>query len=181
MNADYIFESKRLGFRLWQPKDSVPFFNMNSNPEVMKYFLKPLSKSESNQFIQRIMAHFEKYHYGLWVVEIKKTREFIGFIGLYTATFESDFTPCTEIGWRLDKKYWHKGYATEGAKCCLEYGFNTLNLNQIYSFTAKINSPSISVMKRIGLKRINIFMHPSIDVNHPMCPHVLYGLSKDSI
>ncbi len=178
MNKKYQFESERLGFRLWSDEDSMPFSRMNSNSQVMQYFPKALNKEESDKLIHRIMNHFNDYGYGLWAVDIKDTDEFIGFIGFSTATFESDFTPCVEIGWRLDNRYWNKGYATEGANKCLEYGFNHLGLSDIFSFTATMNKPSINVMKKIGLKEQGTFLHPNLDVDHPLRPHVLYKIDK---
>jgi ribosomal-protein-alanine N-acetyltransferase len=178
MNRKYQFESDRLGFRLWSNQDSVPFSKMNADSKVMKYFPQVLNKEESDKFIERIMTHFKDYGYGLWAVDIKETHEFIGFIGFYTATFESNFTPCVEIGWRLDSKFWNKGYATEGAIKCLDYGFNILGLNDIYSFTSIINKPSINVMKKIGLKEQGTFFHPNISEGNPLRPHVLYKIDK---
>lgn len=170
----YIFESERLGFRLFNETDKVPFFEMNSNGEVMKYFKKILSREESDDFINRIELHFQEYGYGLWAVEEKESHNFIGFIGLFNASFEADFTPCIEIGWRLDNKYWYKGYATEGAKACLDYAFNKLGLNEIYSFTSVINLPSINVMEKIGLRIVKTFEHPRLEEGNPLRPHVLY-------
>ena len=175
---EYIFESSRLGFRMWEESDKDLLYNMNANKEVMRYFPKTLDYKETDSFLDRIQGHFKQNGYGLWAVEIKDTKEFIGFIGLLIATFEAEFTPCVEIGWRLDNKYWNKGYATEGAKACLEYGFNKLNLNTICSFTAEINKPSENVMKRIGLKKIGEFKHPKVEENSPLKPHVLYKIEK---
>lgn len=176
--GEYVFETKRLGFRLWKESDKEPFYIMNSNDQVMKYFPKVLTKKESDEFYNRIQTHFKESGYGLWVVELKDTREFIGFIGFYRATFEAFFTPCIEIGWRLDNKYWNKGYATEGALRCINYGFEQLNLEKIYSFTSRINTPSIKVMEKIGLKKIDEFLHPKIEDSSPLKPHVLYYASR---
>lgn len=175
---EYIFESDRLGFRMWEESDKEPFAKMNANEEVMKYFPKVLESKESDEFVHRIREHFKQNGYGLWVVEIKDTKEFIGFIGFLIATFEAEFTPCVEIGWRLDNKYWNKGYATEGARACLEYGFNELNLERVYSFTAVINEPSQNVMNKIGLKKIGEFLHPKVEEGSPLKHHVLYKIDK---
>lgn len=177
-NEEYIFESSRLGFRMWQESDKEIFAKMNGNKEVMRYFPKTLDSNESDNFIHRIQEHFNQYGYGLWAVEIKDTKEFIGSIGFLNASFEAEFTPCVEIGWRLDNKYWNNGYATEGAKVCLEYGFANLNLNTIYSFTAEINQPSQNVMEKIGLKKVGQFMHPRVEDDSPLKPHVLYKIEK---
>lgn len=178
MESKYIFESSRLGFRMWKESDREVFAKMNANKEVMRYFPKTLNSKETDDFLNRVQEHFNEYGYGLWAVEIKDTKEFIGFIGFLNATFEAEFTPCTEIGWRLNNKYWNNGYATEGAKACLEYGFNNLNLNSIYSFTAEINQPSENVMRKIGLKKIGEFMHPKVEDGSPLKPHVLYKIEK---
>ncbi|MBH1939743.1 GNAT family N-acetyltransferase [Mobilitalea sibirica] len=180
MNKKYEFESDRLGFRLWCDEDKVPFARMNADSKVMQYFPNIQNKEESDKFIERIMDHFKEHGYGLWAVEIKETQEFIGFIGFYTATFESEFTPCVEIGWRLDHRFWNKGYATEGAINCLDYGFSILGLNDIYSFTSRINRPSINVMKKIGLIEQSTFLHPNISKDSPLRPHVLYKIDKNT-
>ena len=178
ITKEYIFESDRLGFRMWEESDKEPFSKMNANGEVMKYFPKTLEPKESDKFVHRIEEHFNDNGYGLWVVEIKDSKEFIGTIGFLIASFEAEFTPCVEIGWRLDNKYWNKGYATEGAKACLEYGFNELNFNRVYSFTAVINKPSENVMKKIGLKKIGEFSHPRVEEDSFLKPHVLYKIDK---
>jgi ribosomal-protein-alanine N-acetyltransferase len=180
MTKQYEFESDRLGFRLWKDEDYEPFAKMNANPVVMKYFPRTLTKEQSDQFIGRIMNHFKEHGYGLWAVEIKDTGEFIGYLGFYTATFEAEFTPCVEIGWRLDNKFWNKGYATEGAKRCLDYGFKSLGFQEVFSFTSLLNKPSVNVMKKIGLKEHRTFLHPALCEGHPLREHVLYKIDKET-
>jgi ribosomal-protein-alanine N-acetyltransferase len=164
---------------MWEESDRELFAKMNANKEVMRYFPKTLDFKETDNFLNRVQEHFKENGYGLWAVELKDTNEFIGFIGFLNATFEAEFTPCVEIGWRLDNKYWNNGYATEGAKTCLEYGFNKLNLNAIYSFTAEPNKPSENVMKKIGMKKIGEFKHPRVEEGSPLKPHILYKIDKE--
>lgn len=178
MAMEYVFETERLGFRRWNEEDKIPFAEINANRKVMKYFSNVLSRKQSDEFVDKIRDHFNEQGYGLWAVDIKGTRKFIGFIGFYTATFESHFTPCVEIGWRLDNKYWNKGYATDGAKACLEYGFNNLEMDVIYSFTSQLNKPSINVMKKINLEEVETFNHPRIEKGDPLRLHVLYKIDK---
>ncbi len=168
------FESDRLIFRDWEKSDLELFINMNKDSDVMKYFPNKLTSEESINFYQKIVDEFKKEGFGLYAVEYKEDNQFIGFIGFHKANFEADFTPCIEIGWRLRKEYWNKGLATEGAKACLYYGFNQLNLKEIYSFTSKINTPSENVMKKIGMKKLKEFDHPKVDSSSPLCKHVLY-------
>jgi [ribosomal protein S5]-alanine N-acetyltransferase len=176
---EYIFESIRLNFRRWKKEDRKIFAEMNSNSECMKYFPKVLDENESNSFIDRIEKHIETRGYGLWAVEEKDTTHFIGFIGFNYTELKTDFSPCIEIGWRLHPKSWGKGYATEGAKTCLQYAYSSLKLNEIYSFTSKINTKSEHIMQKIGMKRIGNFLHPNIDRTNPLCEHVLYKITKE--
>lgn len=178
MGGTYIFESERLGFRLWKDSDKARFAKMNADKDVMAFMPKSLTPKESNNFILKIEDHFTDKNYGLWAVDVKSTGSFIGFIGFYTAKFDSDFTPCVEIGWRINKVHWNKGYATEGARACLEYGFNNLGFDKIYSFTSKINVRSIRVMEKIGLIYEKDFDHPNLEADNPLRPHVLYITSK---
>lgn len=85
-----------------------------------------------------------------------------------------------EIGWRLAKEFWKQGYATEGAKSALDYGFNVLNLDKIVSFTANINTPSQAVMERLGMQKVKNFDHPKVPLHHQLKAHVLYEITSSS-
>lgn len=179
---EYLFESDRLGFREWELEDFEKIYSLCSNKKVMKFFPNILNRSETKIFFDKVRDHFREKGFGLWIVELKDNSEFIGFIGLLEAKFKSDFTPCIEIGWRLDDKYWNKGYGTEGAKRVLEYGFDNLNLKEIYSFTATINKPSENIMKKIGMDYIKKFNHPNVNDDSILKEHVLYKIAiKDFI
>lgn len=162
MKDKYIFKSERLGFRKWKKEDLTEFHELNSDLNVMEFFPKPLTKNETSKFIERLQKHHEKHGYTYFAVETLKTEEFIGFIGLAYQDYKSDFTPATDIGWRLKKSAWGKGYATEGAKKCIDYGFNTLNLDTIISVYAEKNEKSKNVMEKIGMKYIGEFNHPEL-------------------
>jgi len=171
-------ETARLRLRDWEEADLAPFRQLNADAQVMRYFPKILTDEETNAFAAVIRQEFAAYGFGLYAVETKTGREFIGFIGFHRATFAADFTPCVEIGWRLQRSAWGQGYATEGAKACLEYGFTHLDFTKVYSFTAKINKPSERVMQKIGLTFGQEFDHPRVDPGSPLCRHVLYYAGK---
>lgn len=175
----YKFTSERLGFRAWDENDIEPFAAMNSNKSVMEYFPKTLSKVESKKFVKKIITVFNTYEYGLYAVDELQTNEFIGFIGFSHPSFELEFDPFIEIGWRLKEDKWNKGFATEGAKRCLKFGFEELNFEDIYSFTSKVNKRSERVMQKIGMKKIREFEHPNIEVGNLLKPHVLYKIEKN--
>lgn len=168
------FETQRLIFRDWKEQDLKEFRIMNKDLMVMKYFAKTLTDQETDLFYRRIQDEFNDFGYGLYAVETKYNNEFIGFIGFHRATFNATFTPCIEIGWRLKYEAWGNGYATEGAKACLKYGFDILGFDKVYSFTSKVNLQSQNVMKKIGMKKVMEFKHPNIIENSSLCEHVLY-------
>ncbi|MDJ0509020.1 MAG: GNAT family N-acetyltransferase [Crocosphaera sp.] len=164
----------RLKLRQWKEEDKEPFFKLNSDPRVMEFMPKPLSKEESDQLVERIKRQFEEDGYSFLAVELMRDKTLIGLIGLSIPKFQSFFTPCVEVGWRLAYEHWGKGYATEGAKAALNYGFKELNLLEIVSFTVPQNVRSRQVMERIGMKHIDQFEHPLLPQAHPLRKHVLY-------
>ncbi len=166
----------RLKLREWKEEDKEPFFQINSDPRVMEFMPKLLLQEESDQFIERIKLRFKKDGYSFLAVELIEHQTFIGLIGLSIPKFDAFFTPCVEIGWRLAYDYWGQGYATEGAKECLNYGFNQLNLSEIVSFTVPQNVRSRKVMERIGMKYVDEFNHPKLPPGHPLEKHVLYKI-----
>jgi [ribosomal protein S5]-alanine N-acetyltransferase len=177
MNS-YIISTERLGLRKWKDSDILPFAGMNRDPEVMKYFPGTFSEAETRSMVKRIQSHFDRNRFGLFAVELKTSGEFIGFTGFSIPAFESFFTPCVEIGWRYKKEFWGKGYAAEAARACLTYGFETLQLEKIVSFTSPLNINSEKLMKRIGMNYLGDFDHPLIQKDHVLCRHVLYEIIR---
>lgn len=171
-------ETERLVLRDWQKEDLTIFVRMNQDPRVMEYFLKPLTEEESRNFYERIQREIEEYGYGLFAVEVKISGEFIGYIGLHHTTFEADFCPCIEIGWRLCAEAWGKGYATEGAMACLDYAFGSLQVPELYSFTSLPNRRSERVMQKIGMQKIKEFDHPLVPSGHELLRHLLYRIAN---
>lgn len=175
---NYLFTSERLGFRNWQDSDLDAFATMNADVDVMEFFPKILSRESSKKLMQRFSQHFEEKGYTYFAVNILETSECIGFIGLAYQTYEAPFTPCVDIGWRLVKPYWGNGYATEGAKRCLKYGFETLYLEKIYAVATAINLPSIRVMEKIGMEKAGTFIHPKLVGNKRLRDCVYYVINN---
>jgi RimJ/RimL family protein N-acetyltransferase len=175
---DYAIITERLGLRQWKDDDISPFAAMNEDAAVMRYFPSTLNYDETIAMVDRIRAHFDKHGFGLFAIDDLSIQTFIGYTGFMVPSFSSYFTPCIEIGWRLQRSSWNKGYATEAAKACLHYGFETLNFDTIFSFTSLLNERSIKVMERIGMKKQGEFDHPNIASSHPLCHHVLYKTEK---
>lgn len=178
MQVQIFIESPRLLLRSWKDSDTDAYIKMNLDPLVMKYFPKIISTEETLDHIQRIKQHFNEFNYGLFALELKAENRFIGFTGFSHPTFDSFFTPCIEIGWRIDSAYWNKGLATEAAISCLQYGFKTLKFEKIYSFTSTYNAASERIMQKIGMLKISEFNHPKLDKAHYLCKHVLYQINR---
>lgn len=153
---------------------------MNADPDVMRYFLRPLSMGESDRLMERIEALFEADGIGQWAVERLEDGAFLGFTGLAPATFDASFTPAIEVGWRFVRSAWGHGYATEAGRAALRFGFEQREFAQILSWTSVLNRPSIAVMERLGMEhdRADDFNHPLIPVGHPLRPHALYRLDR---
>ena len=172
-------ETERLLLRPWRDSDLAPFAALNADPEVMEFLPNVLTRQESDAFAARIRAHFAARGYGLWAVEVVGGASFVGFVGLSHPTFDAPFMPCVEIGWRLARKYWGNGYATEAALGALAFGFCELGLHEVVSFTVAANVKSRRVMERIGMVRdpMDDFEHPSLLEGDPLRRHVLYRRS----
>lgn len=172
--------TERLILRQWRECDRLPFAQLNGNPEVMKFFPNPLSREESDTLAQRCEALIKDRGWGFWAVERRADHTFLGLVGLHNPSAPLSFKPCIEVGWRLDKPYWGQGYATEAAKASLEFGFKSLGLSEIVSFTSVLNLRSQAVMQRLEMRRDPAtFMHPSVTPGHPLEEHCLYRISKN--
>jgi RimJ/RimL family protein N-acetyltransferase len=123
MTTPHELRTDRLRLRRWIPADLAPFATLNADPMVTEYLPGPLSQAESAAFVARIETHFDEYGFGLWAVEIRHAASFAGFIGLLVPRFESHFTPCVEIGWRLGAEHWSHGYG--GRSSCARVRFRS--------------------------------------------------------
>lgn len=177
----YIIRTPRLGLRRWLDRDRAPFARLNADSAVMDYFPATLSRAESDAFVDRIEQHHATHGFGLWAVDWLATGQFVGFVGLAIPQFDAFFTPCVEIGWRLDRDWWGRGIATEDARAGLSYGFARLKLPEIVSFTATHNQRSRHVMEKIGMAYRAAFRHPNLLPDHPLAEHVLYRIGADDV
>ena len=168
-----------LVLRGWVPTDLEPFAALNADPRVMEHYRSPLTRPESDAFVrERIIPQFAELGFGLWALEVPEVAPFVGYVGLLVHTFEAEFTPCVEIGWRLAFPYWGNGWATEAARVAIAYGFEEKGLEEIVSFTVPANRRSIAVMERLGMSYVGEFDHPSLPAGHRLRRHVLYRLSR---
>ncbi|MDQ6688825.1 MAG: GNAT family N-acetyltransferase [Actinomycetota bacterium] len=168
----------RLLLRQWREDDLAPFHAMSTDPVVMEHFPALSTYDQTREALSRHRDQLLRGKPGLYAVERRDNHEFIGFTGLAAPAFQSGFTPCVEIGWRLVPEAWGNGFATEGARACLAHGFDVLGLDEIVSFTSRANLRSQAVMRRLGMHTdpADDFDHPDIAAGHPLAPHVLYRI-----
>lgn len=141
----------------------MPFAELNADSQVMEHFPARLTRAESDAFVERIERHFDEHAFGLWVVEADG--EFIGLTGLavprfHVAWMDDREQPVVEVGWRLRRSAWRRGYATEAARECLRYAFSELGREEVVSFTVVGNARSRAVMERLGMRQVDTYEHP---------------------
>jgi len=171
--------TERLLLRQWRSEDMPGFADLNADPEVMEFYPELLSPQASNAGAEKFKLLISKNGWGFWAVESIPERSFIGLVGLHRPTYDLPFGPCVEIGWRLARVYWGKGYATEAARVCLEFAFNQLNLFEVYAFTSVPNMKSRAVMERLDMVNMQAnFDHPMMPHDSPLREHVVYKIDK---
>ncbi len=121
-------------------EDLTEFSKMNTDSDVMEHFPKTLTNQDTAKLIERLQSHYEKNGYTYFANEIVKTGEFIGFSGLAFQEYKTEFSPATDIGWRLKKSAWGKGYATEGAKRCIEFAFSKIGIDKVFAICTVKNN-----------------------------------------
>ncbi len=175
-----MIETERLVLRPWREADKAPFAALNADPEVRRYFPSVLTRAESDASAEWIMGHFERHGFGFWAVERKTDGAFLGFNGLGHLRDDDVLFPAVEIGWRFAREAWGHGYATEGARAALAYGFETLGLDEVIAYTARGNARSEAVMRRIGMTRDpgRDFDHPRVADGSPLKPHIVYAARR---
>jgi RimJ/RimL family protein N-acetyltransferase len=172
-------ETERLIMRRWRESDRAPFAELNADPETMRFFAGTLDRAASDAVIERIETRFDRQGFGFWALEVAATGTFIGFTGLNPLPDGVPGAGGTEIGWRLARPAWHRGYATEAARAALGVAFGGLGLPEIWSLTAVLNEPSLAVMRRLGLTEAARFDHPRIPPGDPLRPQVAYRARRE--
>lgn len=173
--------TERLRLRRWWEGDRDGFAAINADPAVMATLPKPLTRAESDDFVDRIEASFEKRRFGLWVVTRRDdhTDRGIGYVGLWPADVGPHLDGAVEVGWRLAADAWGAGFATEAGRAAMADGFERLGLAEIVSFTWEGNARSRSVMKKLDMTHdpTEDFDHPRLG-GHRLERHVVYQRAR---
>ena len=173
-----MITTPRLVLRPWRQSDRPLFAEQNADPEVMRFLAGVLSRPQSDAYVERAEQHFAANGYCKWAVEAPGVSPFIGAVGLTRVKFDASFTPAVEVAWRLNRRFWGFGYATEAARASIEDGFNRVGLSEIVAMTVVGNVASLRVMERLGMTRSIEFDHPHFSADSPLRRHVLYRVQK---
>lgn len=156
--------TERLVLRPWIRADRVPFAALNADPEVVRFIGDgvPLTRAQSDELAERIEEHWSARGFGLWAVEERDGEPFVGFAGLAVPWFLPAVLPAVEVGWRLARGAWGRGYATEAGAAALEQAFGTLGLAEVIATILPENARSLRVAVKLGLRPTGVRRHPVV-------------------
>jgi RimJ/RimL family protein N-acetyltransferase len=145
----FQLRTDRLLLREFHPDDAQGFYEFNADLEVIRYTGDPPFESveAAREFIQAYDA-YAKHSMGRWAVVEVQTGDFIGFCGL-----KKHEDGEVDLGYRLRRDRWGRGYATEAAQGCIAYAFHELKLDSLIGRVAKDNYASIRVLEKLGFHR----------------------------
>lgn len=167
------FETERLIFREMTYADLQDLREILGDGEVMYAYEHAFSEEEIICWLERQLSRYKEYGFGLWAAVLKETGKMIGNIGLTMQKFAD--SEVLEVGYLLNKSYWHKGYATEGAQACKQYAFDILGATEVYSIIRDNNFPSQAVAKRNGMTPVGTELKHYYNMD---MPHIVYKATK---
>jgi RimJ/RimL family protein N-acetyltransferase len=162
--------TERLVLRMLREDDLDGYAAMAGDPEVTRYLGDggTLSRADAWRQMAMILGHWQLRGYGMWAVEESATGRFAGRIGF----FNPEGWPAFELGWTLAREFWGRGYATEGARRALEYGFDEMGREHVISLIRPDNAPSVRVAERLGER-----LEGSTELHGR--PALVYGITRE--
>jgi RimJ/RimL family protein N-acetyltransferase len=156
----------RLLLRQWRPGDDVVMGQINSDPEVTRYLNRPVGPTATSAFLQGAIAHWDTYGFGFWAVQSLAPEDagaLLGFIGIAHPTFLPELASRVEIGWRLARRAWGRGLATEGAVAARDYALRVVGLDELISIIHPENERSRRVATKLGMTMEQRVRHAGLD------------------
>lgn len=153
-------ESPRLLFRELLLSDAEAMFELDSDPEVMKYVgMPPLTHiDQTRETIEKIRQQYLDFGIGRWGAFIKETNEFIGWAGLKYIDEINGQNDVYDLGYRFLKRHWGKGYGTESALAFLDFGFDEMHLERVSAYVDMENTASKRILEKCGMRFVNTFL-----------------------
>jgi RimJ/RimL family protein N-acetyltransferase len=175
-------ETERLILRWFEADDAAALTELNSDPEVTFYINggHPIPLEEIEQkYLPAYLGYPERYPgYGFWAAIEKSTGDFLGWFHLRPDEDGPEDEP--ELGYRLRRAAWGKGYATECSKALVDKAFRELGATRVFAETMVVNSRSRRVMEKTGLRQVRIW-HEHFDDPIPGTEHgeIEYAVTRD--
>lgn len=167
-----ILETERLYLREMEQSDFDSLCKILQDDKVMYAYEGAFSDDEVHEWLDRQIARYQKWNFGLWAVILKENDEMIGQCGLTMQPWQDK--EVLEIGYLFQYRYWHKGYATEAAEACKKYAFETLNADEVCSIIRDTNTPSQKVAIRNGMVKKDRFVKHYKGVDMPHFRYVVF-------
>lgn len=152
------FETERLVLREYNISDFDDLYKILSDEETMKYYPHPYNKQETMDWINRNIMRYKNDGFGLFAVELKENGKFIGDCGLTKQKINGVILP--ELGYHINKDFQRRGFATEASAVCIEYAFEKLNFDRVYSYMKYTNEPSYKTALKNGMTFIEEYSDP---------------------
>ena len=168
-----VLETERLILRTFTIDDAPLIYELNIDPDVIRYTFDPIKNIEHAKEVleKTILPQYALYDHGRWAVHLKSDFEFIGWCGLKARPERNEI----DLGYRFQKKFWRKGYATEAAVACIKYGFEKLNLVRIVGRAIPDNESSLKVLQKCGMnylgeEMVDGYLHKTYEILNPSIP-----------
>jgi RimJ/RimL family protein N-acetyltransferase len=165
-----MIRSDRLGLRAWQESDRDAFATLNAAPEVTWDLGGPLGRTQSNAKFDRYVAAFDQHGFCRWALE-DRDGQFLGYTGVMPSRPGHPLGPHADIGWRLVRSAWGRGYTTEAARASLRDAFGRVGLTEVLAYTLADNVRSREVMRRLNMQCVE-----SLDYAEPLGAGMWRGL-----
>lgn len=175
-----MIETERLILRGWRDADVEPFHAMGNDAEVMRYLGPPMSIADAAAARDRMNALLADRGYCFWAVERKSDGMFLGFCGIKPGPADTPIADEIEIGWRLRRDAWGRGYAREAATASIAWTWAHTDAPAIAAMTVADNVRSWGLMERLGMRRDYDadFDHPAVPDDSPLKRHIVYRIAR---
>lgn len=147
-----ILETERLILREYCEEDFQWLYAILSDAETMKHYPEPYDEVGVKRWLSWSLDNYQKYGFGLWAIELKKTGEPIGDAGITMQPIDGEWLP--EVGYHIDKRYWRCGYGSEAARAARDWAFHNRDFDALYSYMTVENEASQATARAIGMTKI---------------------------
>ncbi|MBZ0310956.1 MULTISPECIES: GNAT family N-acetyltransferase [Clostridium] len=166
-----IIETNRLILREYTLDDFDNLYEIVSDPETMRHYPKPFDEERTRDWIEWNLENYKNYGFGLWVVTLKETGEFIGDCGISIQNIDWELLP--EIGYHIHKKYWRRGFGSEAARAVRDWAFENTDYNCIYSYMKYTNVGSYSTAIANGMRKVKEYKDEKNKISYA------YAITRD--